>query len=106
MVCLGNICRSPMAEGIMRDLLDGSAHEIDSAGTSSFHEGERPDARMLRTAKKYGVSMNGIRSRGLKAEDFDRFDRIYVMDQSNLQNVLLIAMSRTKSASSALVVVS
>jgi protein-tyrosine phosphatase len=91
MVCLGNICRSPLAEGIMRDLLDGSAHEIDSAGTSSFHEGERPDSRMLRTARKYGVSMNGIRSRGLKAEDFDRFDRIYVMDQSNLQNVLLIA---------------
>ena len=53
MVCLGNICRSPMAEGIMRDLLDGSAHEVDSAGTSSHHEGERPDARMLRTAK-YG----------------------------------------------------
>jgi protein-tyrosine phosphatase len=91
MVCLGNICRSPLAEGIMRDLLNGSAHEVDSAGTSSYHEGERPDDRMLRTAKKYGVSMNGIRSRGLKVEDFDRFDRIYVMDQSNLKNVLLIA---------------
>ena len=98
MVCLGNICRSPMAEGVMRELLEGSANEVDSAGTSSFHAGERPDERMLRTAKKYGVSMNGIRSRGFKVEDFDRFDRIYVMDRSNLQNVLLLARSEQDRA--------
>ena len=53
---------------------------------------------MLRTAKKYGVSMNGIRSRGFKVEDFDRFDRIYVMDRSNLQNVLLLARSEQDRA--------
>ena len=63
MVCLGNICRSPMAEGIMRDLLDGSAHRSRLGGSLAHHEGERPDARMLRTIR---ISMNGIRSRGLK----------------------------------------
>ena len=93
MVCLGNICRSPLAEGILRSKLDESKHFIDSAGTSSFHDGERPDPRTLRIAKKNAVSMNAISARQFVKEDFENFDRIYAMDKSNLQHILSLAQS-------------
>lgn len=91
MVCLGNICRSPLAEGILREMLRDTDHLVDSAGTSAFHEGERPDARTLRTARKNQISMEGITARPFTANDFDQFDRIYVMDHSNRQQVLAMA---------------
>lgn len=94
MVCLGNICRSPLAEGVLRHRLNaaGITHvEVDSAGTSGHHSGENPDPRSVRNAKKNGVDISMLVSRKFSAADFDRFDRIYVMDQSNYNNVMALA---------------
>lgn len=93
MVCLGNICRSPMADGIMRKKVEeyGLDVEIDSAGTGDFHIGEAPDDRMRATAKENGLSIDELRGRQFVQEDFDRFDRIFVMDKSNYENVLRLA---------------
>jgi protein-tyrosine phosphatase len=89
-VCLGNICRSPLAEGIMLHLNDkhNLNWTIDSAGTANYHVGEAPDLRTIANAKKNGVDLSSLRARQFKAGDFDEFDRIFVMDKSNLQNVL------------------
>ena len=90
-VCLGNICRSPMAEGIFRHLVkqnDLSDHfEIDSAGTSGWHAGEKPDHRMRQTAKAHGLSLEDQRSRQFATSDFTTFDYIIAMDSSNLNNI-------------------
>jgi protein-tyrosine phosphatase len=92
-VCLGNICRSPLAEGIMLHL--NEKHdlklEIDSAGTASYHIGEAPDDRTIANAKKNGVDLSKLRARQFSASDFDKFDFIYVMDKNNLKNVLSLA---------------
>jgi protein-tyrosine phosphatase len=89
-VCLGNICRSPAAEGVFLDLLVKKNltdhYVVDSAGTGSWHVGELPDARMREHAKKRGIDLKS-RSRQFKPEDFDLFDYIVVMDKSNYQNV-------------------
>lgn len=89
-VCLGNICRSPLAEGIMLHLNDkhNLNWTIDSAGTANYHVGEAPDKRTIANAKKNGVDLSALRARQFKADDFEKFDRIFVMDKSNLQNVL------------------
>jgi protein-tyrosine phosphatase len=89
MVCLGNICRSPLAEGILKAKINerGLPHIVDSAGTSSYHIGEPPDERMIQTALKHGVDISIQRSRQFRVEDFDYFDNIYVMDSSNYKNV-------------------
>lgn len=96
-VCLGNICRSPMAHGIFRHLAkeNGIGIFIDSAGTSGFHEGEAPDMRAQKTMKENGISISDLRSRPFVVEDFDAFDIILVMDSSNYNNV--IKLSRTPS---------
>ncbi|MFM7218014.1 MAG: low molecular weight protein-tyrosine-phosphatase [Bacteroidota bacterium] len=93
MVCLGNICRSPMAEGILRNKLDERQlpATVDSAGTGNYHVGEAPDQRAISTAGKYGVDISGLAARQFDATDFDAFDRIYVMDVSNRRNVLQLA---------------
>lgn len=90
MVCLGNICRSPMAEGIMRHKAAerGIAIELDSCGTSSYHLGEPPDDRAVANASKNGVDITDLRARQFQPADFERFERIYVMDQSNFNDVL------------------
>ena len=90
MVCLGNICRSPLAEGILQNKIEakGWKWEIDSAGTSGWHIGEPPDPRSIDTARKYGLEISHQRSRKLRSTDIDYFDRIYVMDQQNLRDVL------------------
>lgn len=90
MVCLGNICRSPMAEGILRSRADeaGVRLEVDSAGTSGYHAGEAPDERAVRCLIRRGVDISGLRARQFSAADFDRFDRIFVMDDHNLRDVL------------------
>lgn len=90
MVCLGNICRSPLAEGILRKKAQGLC-EVDSAGTASYHIGEPPDPRMISTAAKHQVDISTLRARQFKASDFDTFDRIYVMDHSNYKNVCALS---------------
>jgi protein-tyrosine phosphatase len=94
-VCLGNICRSPLAEGIMMHL--NEAHQlgltIDSAGTSNYHIGEAPDRRTIANARRNGVDLSSLRARQFRTEDFLEFDRIFVMDKSNLHNVARLAPS-------------
>lgn len=97
MVCLGNICRSPLAHGLLREkVLDHTLNiEVDSAGTSGFHVGEAPDPRMRETAKKFGLNIDDLRARQFTAQDFNDFDLIYAMDQSNLKNILSLATSES-----------
>ena len=93
MVCLGNICRSPLAEAILRqksEQLDLDIH-IDSAGTSDYHIGESPDQRSSENALTNGLDISYLRARQFMVEDFDRFDRIFVMDRSNKENVLRLS---------------
>ena len=96
MVCLGNICRSPMAEGILRSKLQkrGLTVTVDSAGTGGWHAGENPDRRAIHTAKKFGVDISHLIARKFSRKDFDNFDFIYVMDHENLRDVLALAHSR------------
>ncbi len=100
MVCLGNICRSPIAEGILREKASALNLDIetDSAGTSAFHVGESPDGRMLLTAKKNGVDISDLRARQFIKEDFTRFDLIYAMDQSNYDNIVKLAENETEKS--------
>ena len=91
MVCLGNICRSPLAEGILRHKAAHLEVETDSAGTSAYHVGDAPDPRSIKTGRKYGINISDLRGRQFIPDDFDRFDKIYVMDSSNMQNVLRLA---------------
>lgn len=87
MVCLGNICRSPLAEGILQSkLTDGFT--VDSAGTGDWHIGNSPDERSIAVAKKYGIDISKQRARQFQLDDFEKFDLIFVMDQSNFENVL------------------
>ena len=90
MVCLGNICRSPLAEGIMRSKLSED-FIVDSAGTGGWHAGELPDKRSISTAKGRGLDIINQRARQFKRSDFDTFDHIFVMDNSNYKDVLALA---------------
>ena len=90
MVCLGNICRSPLAEGIMRAKLPEN-YIVDSAGTGAWHSGQLPDKRSVTTAKNRGLDISNQRARQFKVSDFDTFDLIYVMDNSNYKNVIALA---------------
>src|SRR5688572_30393630 len=94
MVCLGNICRSPIAEGILRHKLRAMKNEevqTDSAGTSNFHVGEAPDTRMRSTALKNGMDISDLRARQFVQSDFDEFDLIYAMDNANKRDILSLA---------------
>lgn len=90
MVCLGNICRSPLAEGILREKLRkrGVAAEVDSAGTAAYHVGEKPDKRSQEIANKHGIDITYQRARQFTKEDFEHFDKIFVMDKHNYNDVL------------------
>ncbi|MGZ4035660.1 MAG: low molecular weight protein-tyrosine-phosphatase [Bacteroidia bacterium] len=96
MVCLGNICRSPLAEGILREKTREAEIEIfiDSAGTSNYHIGEHPDKRTVLNAKKHGVDVSKLRARQFTVEDFDAFDHIFVMDSSNYSDVVSLARNK------------
>ena len=97
MVCLGNICRSPVADGLMRK--KALEHQldifVDSAGTSGYHNGEHPDERSQKNALKNGVDISKLVSRKFSVTDFDEFDFIYVMDSNNYRDV--ISLSRTEN---------
>lgn len=90
MVCLGNICRSPLAEGILQHKANkaGLNLVVDSAGTIATHEGELPDARSISTAHEHGVDITAQRSRPLRKKDFETYELIYVMDASNYTDVI------------------
>jgi protein-tyrosine phosphatase len=93
-VCMGNICRSPTAEGVMRSLLPaeglGDRIELDSAGTGGWHAGAPPDERASEAARRRGVALAGA-ARQVVAEDFDRFDLLLAMDRENLRELLYMA---------------
>jgi len=91
MVCLGNICRSPLAEGILQSKVHSDSIQVDSAGTAAYHVGELPDQRSIAVAKKYGIDLTKQRARKFSVKDFDTFDLIYAMDASNYQNILDLA---------------
>lgn len=98
MVCLGNICRSPLAHGILQNKLPQEQYFIDSAGTSGYHNGEKPDPRSIEVALKYGIDISNQKSRKFNVTDFDYFDKIYVMDKSNFSNVLALARNSEDKA--------
>jgi len=92
-VCLGNICRSPMAEGVFRAEAErrGLQVEVDSAGTSAWHVGEAPDPRARAAAASIGVDISALRGRQAKAADMERFDLILAMDRENLEALRRLA---------------
>ena len=94
MICLGNICRSPLAEGILRSKIS-KKNTVDSAGTCGWHAGELPDKRSVAIAKSKGLDITNQRARQFKISDFDTFDCIYVMDKSNYKDVIALAPSET-----------
>lgn len=98
MVCLGNICRSPLAHGIFQDLAADHNIKVDSAGTANYHTGAAPDPRSIEIAAKKGIDISPQQARQFEVEDFDQFDYIYVMDKSNLQNVLQLARTEEDHA--------
>ncbi|PIB32184.1 protein-tyrosine-phosphatase [Gaetbulibacter sp. 5U11] len=91
MVCLGNICRSPLAEGILQSKLDNNLYFVDSAGTSSFHIGNKPDPRSIAIAQKKGIDITQQQARQFVKQDFLDFDIIYAMDNSNYNNIIALA---------------
>ena len=93
MVCLGNICRSPLAEGILKDKVKkaGLAWEVDSAGIGDWHTGELPDKRSISTARQYAIDISDQRARQIRKEDLLHFDLILAMDDSNLRQIQLLA---------------
>lgn len=91
MVCLGNICRSPLAEGILKSKVDPTKVFVDSAGTSNFHVDDCPDPRSIAIAREKDLDITTQRGRQFSVKDFDNFDRIYVMDMSNYHDVLSLA---------------
>ncbi|WP_239970645.1 low molecular weight protein-tyrosine-phosphatase [Confluentibacter citreus] len=91
MVCLGNICRSPLAEGILKSKLPNNKFIVDSAGTANYHVGSPPDKRSVTVARKYGLDISSLSGRQFNVADFDTFDYIYVMDESNYNNVIALA---------------
>lgn len=91
MVCLGNICRSPLAEGILKSKVDQQHIFVDSAGTGNYHVGGLPDPRSIRVALTHNIDITDQRCRQFSVVDFDGFDWIYVMDNSNRRDVLALA---------------
>lgn len=94
MVCLGNICRSPLAEGILASKLPTNKFTVDSAGTGSWHIGHAPDERSIAVANKNKINISDQKGRQFSSSDFDTFDYIYVMDASNYTNVLELAKTQ------------
>jgi protein-tyrosine phosphatase len=101
MVCLGNICRSPMAQGILEKKVAEAGLEdqviVDSAGTSDYHIGDPPDHRAIEKSRAYDIDISSYRGRQFEKADFDEFDRIFAMDFSNYENILRLSRSEDDS---------
>jgi protein-tyrosine phosphatase len=98
MVCLGNICRSPLAEGLLASKLPADKFLVDSAGTGSWHIGSQPDKRSVAIAQQNGLDISCQKGRQFSVADFDAFDHIYVMDASNCKDVLKLARNEADRA--------
>ena len=98
MVCLGNICRSPLAEGLLASKLPKDKFIVDSAGTGHWHVGKQPDHRSIEVAKRNGLDISGQKGKLFSAADFDAFDYIYVMDSTNYDDVLQLAKTDAQKA--------
>ena len=98
MVCLGNICRSPLAEGILASKLPKEHFLVDSAGTGHWHVGSAPDKRSIEVAKKHGLDISKQKGRQFKTSDFETFDYIYVMDSSNYEDVISLASNDSQKS--------
>jgi len=105
MVCLGNICRSPLAEGILLKKIQDQNLKlwVESAGTSGVHAGDAPDRRMQKTATLRGVDIGDLRAKKFKRKDFKKFDHIYVMDQDNYNNVVALATTEVDKSKVSLI---
>jgi len=95
MVCLGNICRSPLAEGILKNKTQNLDVFVDSAGTASYHVGNLPDSRSIEIANKNGIDLTNQRARQFSEKDFDDFDKIYAMDTNNYSNIISLARDQS-----------
>ena len=96
MVCLGNICRSPLAKGILWSKGKHLNLEVDSAGTAAYHIGKQADIRSIEIANKYAIDLNQQRARQFSRADFDKFDIIYAMDTNNYAHLISLASSETE----------
>jgi protein-tyrosine phosphatase len=96
MVCLGNICRSPLAEGILQNKVDSNFVFVDSAGTAGYHIGKKPDKRSIAVANKYGIEISKQNCRKFDVRDFIDFDIIYVMDKSNYDTISTLASNESE----------
>ena len=95
MVCLGNICRSPLAEGILKNKTQNLDVFVDSAGTASYHVGNLPDSRSIEIANENGIDLTDQRARQFSEKDFDDFDKIYAMDTNNYSNIISLARDQS-----------
>lgn len=100
MICLGNICRSPLAEGILKEKIkqENLPWKVDSAGTSGWHDGNAPDPRSIDIAQEYGIDITDQKSRKIRSIDIDHYDRILVMDEQNLKDVLKYCRTEEEKA--------
>ncbi len=96
MVCLGNICRSPLAEGILKSKTEHLDVIVDSAGTAAYHIGSQPDIRSIEIANKYGIDLRNQRARQFSRADFDEFDIIYAMDTNNFAHLTSLAENQNE----------
>lgn len=105
MVCLGNICRSPLAEGILRNKIKqaGLDWEIDSAGIGGWHAGDLPDRRSIAVAKKYNINLSNQRARKINASDLDEFDWLLAMDEDNYRDILNYAINEKQRSKVAMI---
>ena len=103
MVCLGNICRSPLAEGILASKLPKDLFFVDSAGTGDYHIGKQPDVRSIAIAKKNGLDISTQKARQFSEKDFDDFDYIYAMDHTNLKDIIELSKNETQKNKASLI---
>jgi len=95
MVCLGNICRSPLAQGILESKLDTNKYFVSSAGTANYHTGKLPDPRSIAVARKNNIDITNQRAAQFSVKDFEVYDYIFAMDQSNYKNIITLAETET-----------
>ena len=98
MVCLGNICRSPLAEGILSSKISKMKVTVDSAGTAGYHIGSKPDPRAIDIAKKNNIDISSLRARKFERSDFINFDKIYVMDKNNYYDIIDLAENKDQTS--------